>query len=412
MARSNVNVTKKGGNLGRRNPSEDKIFGYIDNGVAVADKLVLGTIYPLKQLKDAEDLGITAAYDDTNSLKLHHTLERWFEKDPDTEIRLMVVAQSVTLAQMVDKTLSYGKKLLRDSEGAIKYLSVGRSPVVGYTPTLAEGLDQDVINAITKAKELLDDEFVQFRYLGGIAIEGRSFNGTAAAAKDLRTMTSEGISVVIASDLDFAASKAIHNGYAALGDFMGNVSKAAVSQEPGELTSDFNLKNEARGWFLKPGLSSNLSIKSYSDVDLTTLHDKGYVFGETVADYSGVYINAFHCCVELASDFAYGTDHRTIAKAMRLVRRSILPKVKSRLKVDTDTGFILPEIRTYLENLAASSLDVMERDEDISGGAQAYIDPETNVLADGGFDIQLTFVPTSIGREITIGVGFSNPNKN
>src|SRR5690606_33487094 len=112
-------------------------------------------------------------------------------------------------------------------------------------------------------------------------LEGRSFNGTASAAGDLRALGDyPGVSVVIAADNDVSTAETEYAGYAAVGDFMGMLTKAAISQHPGEVIEDFNLVNQARGWFINPGLSSASLLSSYADDDLTTLDEKGYIFAD------------------------------------------------------------------------------------------------------------------------------------
>jgi hypothetical protein len=49
---------------------------------------------------------------------------------------------------------------------------------------------------------------------------------------------------------------------------------------------------------------------------------------------------------------------------------------------------------------------------DISGGIDTYVDPSQNVLSTSDLVVAMTFVPVSIGRQITIQIGFSNPSAN
>jgi hypothetical protein len=62
-----------------------------------------------------------------------------------------------------------------------------------------------------------------------------------------------------------------------------------------------------------------------------------------------------------------------------------------------------------LETITKVSLDPMVASGDISGGVDAYINPEQNVLATSEFEVLLTFIPVAIGRRITLKVGFRNP---
>lgn len=413
MARPNVTIIKRNGALGRRNPNTDGVCGLVTTGVAVAGagKLALGSIYPLKSVRDAQAIGVDAAYDTANKVLVYHHVDRFFKRNPDGTLYLLVAAQTNGLVDLADPTKDFAKKLLRELKGEIKTLAISRNPATGYTPTLSGGLDEDVLDAIPVAQALYNEEFEAFRY-ASIVIEGRSFNGTAAAATNLRSLEAPNVSVTIAQDPAIAALDALYSGYAAVGDVLGLISKAAVSQNIGEFTPEFNLNDTGRGLFVTAGLSSNLDINSYGDEDLNALDEKGYIFPTAVAGLDGFFLNDSHTASALANnDYAYIENNRTIEKAIFLARQALLPKVKSRVKVDPDTGFLQPEDRKALEATGIKSLEGMETDGDISGGIDCYVDPEQDVLSTSTVLVEISFTPVSIARQITVSIGFVNPFK-
>jgi hypothetical protein len=190
---------------------------------------------------------------------------------------------------------------------------------------------------------------------------------------------------------------------------MGLISLAAVSQNIGEKTPEFNLENKARGWFIKVGLSSNALMSTYAANALDTLNTKGYIFAETIPGLAGVYLNDSHSATLASSDYAYIENNRTINKAITLARTALLPKVNSRLFVDPVTGFLAISEIAGLEELTRESVRPMLADGDISGGIDAYIDPEQDLLSTSELEIELTFIPRAIARAITLKIGFSNP---
>lgn len=408
MAQNNVNITRLQGGLARRVLNTDGTVGIITTGVAVVGGLTLGEIYPLKSVADLEALGVDAAYDTTNKTLIHHHLTRLFFRNPSATVYLMVLAQTVTLTQMVDvANTSNAKKLLKDT-GKRMILGVIRNPASGYTPTLTGGLDGDVLTAIPKAQELIDEEDTEYRYHVAV-VEGRSFNGTAAASTDLRTLDSDGVAVVVAADNDISGVDALYNGYAAVGDFLGMLSKAAVSQNPAEVIDAFNLTSAAKGYFINPGLSSNALITTYNKASLDTLHDKGYIFASNPGGISGCWFNDSHTCTSIASDYAYLENNRTINKAMELVRTALLPYLNARLRVDENTGYLQDADRLGLEETAKNALEGMLTDGDISGGIDCFIEPEQNLLSSSTLAIKVTFIPVAIGRQIEVSIGFTNP---
>lgn len=409
--RSKVTVSLLNGGLGRREPNLDGVAGLITTGVATAN-LTLGTIYELHSLLDLEALLVDAAYDTTNVTLIHHHVKRFFMRNPSGELHLMVLAQTVTLTAMLDvANTNNAKKLLKDLAGRVKILGVVRNPASGYTATLTTGLDGDVITAITKAKALYEEEFAQYRF-ASIIIEGRSFNGTAGSALDLRAISNvsaPGVSVTILSDPAIAAGNTLYNGYAAVGDVLGIVSKAAVSQNIGERIPEFNLSVPSEDAFDTCGLSSNLAVSTYTDASLDTIATKGYIFGEIVPGMDGFFLNDSSTCCAASSDYAFLENNRTIHKMVTLARLSLLPSVNSRLKINSDTGYMLDIERTRLESTVRKSLAGMEADGDLSGGIDCWIEPEQNLLQSSNLYVQLTAVIVAIGRTITLKVGFENP---
>ena len=187
------------------------------------------------------------------------------------------------------------------------------------------------------------------------------------------------------------------------------LSLAAVSQHPGELIDLFNLTDAANGYFLNPGLSSGNHIDTYTDAALDLLNDKGYIIAGFESGLEGVYITDTPTGDKLSSDYAYVENNRTIKKGIKLTRKAILPRVKSRIYVDPDSGKITPQNAKDLESAAKTALSPMLSSGDISGGIDAYVDPAQNVLATSELVLMVTFVPVAIGRQITLKIGFKNP---
>jgi len=409
MTRPTVTINKTNGNLGRRTPNADAVFGMVLSAPAIAGKLQNGVVYPMVSINDATTIGINAAYDTANNVLVYHHINRFFQRNPNASLYLITAPQTASLADMVNVTGNYAPALLRSQNGKIKYVGVARNPAAGYTPVLDGGLDQDVIAAVTNAQALYTSEFAQFRY-AGFLIEGRSFNGTAAAATDLSTLASTNVSVTIAADPAISIANAAYNGYAAVGDVLGIISLAAVSQDPGEQTPAFNLQNTGLSMFATAGLSSNLPMSSYVDADLNALNDKRYIFPDVEAGVDGFFLSDSHVCAPIANnDYAYIENNRTIEKAIFLARTAMLPLVKSRIRINPSTGLLLPQVCKTIETTGNASLKGMYTDGDISGGIDTYVDPTQNLLATSSLVIQMTFVPVGIARAITIPIGFTNP---
>ncbi|MDY3352302.1 DUF2586 family protein [Riemerella anatipestifer] len=412
MPRPKLIVKKLNGGLGRRSPNADMVTGVVMNALATS-QMELNKIYELRSVEDVEALGLSAEYDDTNNVLVYHRLKRLFLRNPSIIVFFMPVAQEVTLTQMADKSENYLAKLLRQQSGAIVQCIIARNPDNDYEATILNGLDKDSLDAIYKAQALMDAEFEKDRY-AEVFVEGRNFTGTATGVANLRGLLQKcpDVSVVIGADYKISSKKEAYKYYAAVEDFAGMVSKAAVSQNAGELIEAFNLTDVNEDAFIVAGLSSGLPISDYNDTDLDTLNDKGYIYAVPVSGMAGFWFNDTPTCTVIADDYAYVENNRTIKKAIKLARLALLPRVKGRLYVDDQTGFMKPEVIKELETIAKTALNPMLQDGDISGGVDAYINPEQNILATSEFEVLLTFVPVAIGRKITLKVGFKNPLKN
>ncbi|CAG2532930.1 Protein of unknown function (DUF2586) [Maribacter dokdonensis] len=412
MGRPKLKVQKLNGGLGRRTPSATMVTACVMQAVALAS-LVHETIYELKSIEDAEALGLNETYDTTNKVLVYHHLSRFFFRNPSATLHFMPVAQTVTLADMCDKDQDYLAKVYKSKAGEIRQGFVALNPVAGYVPTIEDGLDDDVIAAVTKAQALADSEFAKDRFAITF-IEGRSFTGTATGIKDFRNLaeTAPDVAVILGADNDISTSDAAYAGYAAVGDIVGLVSAAAVSQNAGELTEAFNLTDADEEAFINAGLSSGEHIDEYSDTDLDTLNDKGYIFGVATSGIAGFHIVDTHTCDALISDYAYVENVRTINEMIRAARASLLPRMKGRLYVDPDSGKLAPNTVKEMELSTIASQNNLLADGDLSGGVDCYIDPDQNILATSELQVLLTAVPVAIGRQITLKIGFKNPKTN
>ncbi len=414
MSLPDVSIIFGNGGLGRRTPTGDDCAAMIGNGVSPgsAPLLQLGTTYQLNSPDDAETLGITAAYDTANVVLVRYHINEFFRKNPNGSMWMMLVAQTVTLTQMADKANQYAYKLINDSfdvEGEIpaRRLGIFRAPASGYSPTVTDGLDADVLTAIPKAKELMDQLDSEHAYLGSITIEGRAFTGTATNAENLRALQSGGIGCVIAQDKTIGDIDALHESHAALGTFLGDRSAAPVNADTMWVEA-FNLQDAGLTKFIENGLSSNLLVSSYSITDQGTLHGKGYIFGRKLRGVPGVHWTGNPSCELEADDYAWLNDREVIAKCARLIYAALIPKLGRPVNVNATSGKLDPTFITYMEQLGHGSLAGMQSANEFSG-KDVYINPAQNILVTSTLEVTFSITPTGTMRQITGKVQFTNP---
>jgi hypothetical protein len=394
-----IRIEKEQG-LGRRTPSSDMVVGLVMGGISTAAYATLGATVELRGVSDAKALGFTAAYDEANKVLVYHHIERIFVRNKSAKVYLKVVAQTVTLAQMADVTLTHVAGLLLDAKGEVGVVGIALNPGAGYTETLITGLSSDVVAAIPKAQALVESEFTRHRPVF-VVIEGRHFNGTSAAALDLRSKEAEGVAVVIAADYSISQKEIggtkPYQYYAAIGDTLGMISAAKVNENIGWV-GKFPLTDTSLGMFVKAALSSSLAIETY-EADYATLHDKGYIFAKPHTGKTGYYFNSSPSCAAMDQDEAYIENARCLNKGARLIRTSTLDALNSPVLLNED-GTVQSVVIGALEAMAEEGLSQMQRGGEISN-FDVYIDPEIVFLEnEESLDVEYSLQPVGVLREL------------
>lgn len=417
-----LNIIKTNGNLGRQAPNEDGYSALCMNGVAVSGKAALNTVYELNNLNDAEALGLDRAYDIANAVLVWHRIREFFRLAPNGKLFIMLVGQSVTLTQMALKTTVNGlAKLLRDPKcaGLVRQAAIARNPASGYSPVDGDSsLDGDVLTvaagpvysgAIINAQALAAEEETLKRPVT-IFVEGRGFNGTTGDAIDLHLLNAGQVATTIAQDADVAALNALFANYASVECLLGMAARRAVNESVGWI-ADGNLQSQADGIFVRPALSSGSLLSTYSDVpngDFDTLDDKGYIFPKTETGYPGVFFNKGFTCVAETNDYSRIELNRTMQKAIRITRVTLVPEINRTIPVNATTGKMTPGICQYFEEKVENALDVMLQNGEVSGKS-AYVDPNQNVISTSNVVVRISITPTGTAETITAYIGFNNP---
>lgn len=396
------NVQKQDGGLNRQAPRTDYTSALVMGAVA-ATGLAIGTLSDeLSRVEDAEDLGIDAIYDVANDVLVHYHIKEYFRMNPNGKLRVLLVAQGTSLEDMCDKTNSYVQKVVDDTNGKVRRIGVVLNPASGYVSVTTGALDDDSIAAIPKAQELAEAAYTAKRPVQ-ILIEGREFNGTVAAADDLRNLDDEYACVTIIQDPGAVTNFSLHEKSAAVGTTLGAMSAASPNLSIG-WTGKFNLSGD-NGEFASVNLSSN-ALASTVEADFETLTQKGYIYGRNYPSQEGVYFDAFPSCALITSDYAYGQEVAVMNEATRKIYAQLFPRINGPIKIDPDTGKIDPEVAKEIEADGSSSLDIMVQDDQISG-KDAYVDPDQDVQTSGELIFQFSIVSIATGRKITAKIGFT-----
>lgn len=400
MGQFTVEIDPNG--LQRLAPSEFNKSGLVLGGVAATD-LALNTVSEeLSNLQAVEALGITQGFDEGNEIQVWYHCKEFFRLSKAGKLRIMMVPQGTTLTQMCDKDNDFVQKMVVETGGRLRRIGVVLNPADGYTPTLSDGYDADVVSALPKAQELVEANFDQMRPLE-IGVEGRDFNGTPGAMTNFRTSDYPYVQIVNIQDPGAVGVFDTDAKSGAVGTFIGAKSFVNANESIG-YTGKVNLSDNVTGEFASVNFTSGEPSSTY-ELDYQTFADKGVVIGRTYPGQSGVYFDTNATCGAIDSDFAYAQEVSVMFDAVRRLYDGLFPRINGPVKIDSATGQMDPETAKAIEADADAALDIMIQEELISD-RKAYVDPENDVDTNGVI-VQVELVNVATGRKITLKIKFT-----
>lgn len=388
--------------LGRRSPSNDAISGMILAGYAGTEPY--GTVIKFQSIQEAELYGYTKEADAVNIALMHYHIREFFRINPDGTLYFMAVEFNTAMATMLDHTNApeYAEKMLIEANGEIRQLAVGINADAGYDADTSNGIDQDVLDAIEKAKLLVTHSRSQKRPLV-VLIEGRELVDNTL---DLSTSEAEMVGVVIAQDWDKANMAVQWNKHAAIGTFLGSVSKVPVNENIGWVEK-YRI-DDGVDYFKTVGFSNHVKYKTTAPNTLNQYDQHALLFLRNFPGVVGYFWNDDDSCVTGDKGLNQISLVRTMDKAARMIYASLVPKLNSTIPVDPVSGKLAPSMCAYFEKLAYQGIEQMMRDGEVSG-IDTWVDPDQNILALDKLNVKYSIVPTGTARKIQAIIEFTNP---
>lgn len=387
------------GQLGANTIADGDGIAAIIMGSPATGSLAQKVVKTVFNIADVENLGLTQQFDIDNKVNVYRHLKEFYRNaGAGSELHLMLVDPAVSMVDLLeDNNTEYAKKLLIESKGEVRQLAVAVNPT-GATTHL-NGLPDDVYNAIPKAQGLYnwaDNLFMPCNIL----LEGYDYAGNSASVVDLRdipNVLAPKVSVVNGQDWMYAETKQGNaQKFADVGTALGVLARCTVNQNIGENES-FNLTDATKDAWLVPGLSSH---QKNTDVieQLQTLEDKGFIFGVEYIGLAGVRFNNDHTCVPVIVDAEGNVNEHTIAygrthdKARRLLRRALLPKVKTSHAVNPETSKVSLGVIKNFENIGDDVLGDMFNRREISEG-KTFVNPDSDLIVKKELNMGFEIVP-------------------
>lgn len=401
-----IKFKKVNGGLGRTAVATDDVSLLVIAMSIAGSTLVYGQAKQLLETKDAEVFGITTATDANNKTLAYHHISENFRLAPESTLYILPVEANSTIQSKIDVVITALKK-----NRSIK--GVGFAGFTNDLSTLPAEVDIIQNSLVAEAaKEGIDLDYV--------ILEGKGAEDPILINDmvDLSTKQAPHISIVIAQDRDIASLDPEYANYAAVGAFLGMINVRSVAENIGSVNIEkkpldsvtfdtYPLTDPGTGRFINVGISDGTSIEALTNIQVKALNDKKYIFAgqyEAEADY---YFSNSPTCVAIVSDYSYIERNRTWNKAKRLISRTLLPKVKSKVPKDPQSGYVKTTTVSNWETLLESALDQMVKDDEISGyslflDSQQYPDESTP------FKVKCSLVSHGIVHEFEVSLGLTN----
>ena len=399
-----VIINKVNGGLVRESGASDRVILLVCAGKAVAGLPNYSPV-ALDSIEALEQMGVTSATDIADKELLHYHCEEVFRLSPEREMYLITVPAASKVSELMtsDNFLS----AVRAVEGV---------NTIGLAGMAA---DESIETAVKAVQAMVDAMREDHHYIDCVILEGlSSYLPTIAGATDLRSLECENVSVVVAQDKDVADKDAAFSGHAAVGAALGMLSVRYVHENMGSVdienhprtakgTPDYSMMDKTTGKWVNVSLSNGNLLTSVSRSDQKTLNEKGYIYAGTFEGYTGVFFSNSHTCTEKTSDYAYIEFNSVWNKAAKIIRNTLIPRVRGIVKADPSTGYIATETISYWDSLIRKALDGMVASDDISG-YDIYINPSQKAVSDKPFQVQAKMVANGVVHAFEIDLGFTN----
>lgn len=385
-----VNIEKLQGGLNRLAVSTDDHVAYIVAIPASAQAISTavnnaGKGVILKTAFDAEQLGINESFDANNSVNIYDQIVEFFRLAPTATLYLF---NSVVKADL---------KAFINQNKEVKGLGLNIEITEEKPLKTVVGEYQLIVNEF-----ISENRFIDFIHIGADRLD--------VFTEDLFLLTAPQISVFVACEKE--------DGKVSIGTTLGMQAVRKISENLGSVdielkprskrgTSDYTLTDNLLGRWLNSFLPDGRSVESLDKAELNALIAKGYICAASYEGYAGYFLEDSYTCIDRGSDYAFIENNRVWNKAARIIRATLLPRVKSKVKKDVTTGFIAVTTATYWETLLNKAVGQMVTDDDISGFDIA-IDHKQVVNATAPVKVKALIVADGIVHEFEVAIGLTN----
>jgi len=262
---------------------------------------------------------------------------------------------------------------------------------------------------ITDLQTQADESQALYKPLSIIYNADISDYGLLSNLPDLTGLNCKNVSVVIGQDgkgYGYKLYKSIGYSIGSLGAVLGAVAFSSVSESIAWV-GKFNMSNGTELDTIMFGINGSTGVfyNNVPDSQLTSLNNYGYVFLRKLIGITGTYNTPPTTATLNSNDYHFIYSNRTIDKATRGVRASLLPLLSSPIKLNSD-GTLTDSTIAYFISQADINLDTMVRDLELSD-FEVTIDTTQNVLSTNNITVAVRLLPIGVADFITVNIGFT-----
>lgn len=383
-----VLIEKLQGGLGRLAAGTDDHIAMVFTGMTGTpihnDIKNSGKGVKLLGVEDAKALGLNESFDDNNTLNYFDQIVEFFRLAPSGTLYLLSTD---------------------DPQDIIEFLTANPE-IKGYVTDWIED-DGAFASGDVTAHQTIIDGFAEDNRLVDFAVV--CVTGELPAV-DLFDLDAPNVSVSLACEkADGLASMGAVAGMLAIRKISENLGSVDVENKPlaKRGNKDYSLTDSRLGRWENAFLPDGRAIETLTKPELKAIIDNGYIVAASYEGYPGYFFENSYTAVERSSDFAYIENNRVWNKAARIIRATLLPRVKSKVKKDPNTGFIASTTASYWQTLLEKAVGQMLIDDDISG-YEIYIDHKQVVNDTNPVKVKALIVADGIVHEFEVAVGLTN----
>ena len=385
-----LTITRAQGQLNLTVPTEDAVICLVMSGVAVSGKLVLGTCYQIFGTDALVALGITSS---GNPVAYKDITDFYAAAGEGAELNIMLLVNTTTFQNICDTTQQFGKKLIESTDGRAVVFLANMKRASGYTPTITNGLDNDVNLGIVKLQIMAAEyDDLNIPFVGILPAHGFD-----------KTTISTMLNRVALSD-DYTALNAYctaNDGVVSMGLLAGWIAKHQVHENVGRVASG-KVSDTA---FFPDGTPAKDLRNAF-----VQLNDKGMLFPVKVGNKSGYYYQDDPCHTTIASDYSSLSWNRTINKAKRIAAGILLEKLNDEVDLNPKTGKIESSVASDWESDVENAIKAQmmrataTKKKEISG-VKCTVDPDSDIL-NNEVSASINIVRKGQAKNIVVRIGY------